>query len=580
MDGSAASAAILDLDRTVLRGASGPVLEKALRDAGVSARRLPGSGFLFRLYDLMGETLPSMAFTRAAPRVARGREVELFRQAGELAVAGLGEMVNPYVGPVMSEHRRKGRLLVLATTTPRDLVAPFASSLGFDEVVATRWEERGGRYTGRVEGEFVWSAGKLAAVRRFAAGRGIDLQKSYAYSDSIYDLPLLGAVGHPVAVNPDPRLWLVALAARWPVRFLDAPAGVPKLAGVEPFDVLGSWLRPELFPYARFDLGPVATIPGKGPAIVVSNHRSYFDVVALGLTVMQTGRPLRFLGKREVFDAPVVGQMATALGGIRVERGSGSDEPLRRAAEALEAGELVAVLPQGTIPRGRAFFDPVLRGKTGAARLAAMTGAPVVPVGIWGTEAVWPRSSRVPRVTKVLRPPLVRTRVGPPVDLSLEDPVADTEAIMAAIVGLLPEEAHRWREPTPEELALTVPPGTSLSDGDEAAEPAERGRLYLIPGTDAAPGSASGASSNRIGRNPGRQGGAKGAQRLGKAAKNSGGARRAAPAKTQRKGAAAKRATPAKAAKREQGAKAAKSGKAGKGSPRSGRSAKATRTLA
>ena len=67
---------------------------------------------------------------------------------------------------------------------------------------------------------------------------------------------------------------------------------------------------------------------------------------------------------------------------------------MARATAALRAGEAVIVLPQGTIPRGEAFFDPVLTGKTGAARLAAETGAPVVPIGIWGTEKVWPRSSR------------------------------------------------------------------------------------------------------------------------------------------------------------------------------------------
>ena len=106
----------------------------------------------------------------------------------------------------------------------------------------------------------------------------------------------------------------------------------------------------------------------------------------------------------------------------------------------------MAIMPQGTIPRGRAFFDPVLHGRWGAARLAAMTGAPVIPVGLWGTERVWPRSAKVPNLTNVLRPPRVLVRVGAAVDLGLEDPVADTEAIMAAIVDLLPPDARVERE--------------------------------------------------------------------------------------------------------------------------------------
>jgi putative phosphoserine phosphatase/1-acylglycerol-3-phosphate O-acyltransferase len=259
-------------------------------------------------------------------------------------------------------------------------------------------------------------------------------------------------------VNPDLRLLPLALLQRWPVLNLDVPPGVPKLLGMEPLDLVRLLARPQIFPFVRFDIGDVSHIPEHGPAVLVANHRSYFDVMVLGLTVLRTGRPLRYLGKREVFDAPVIGFLATAMGGIPVDRGTGSDRPLLQAARALEAGELVAIQPQGTIPRGKDFFDPVLKGRTGAARLAAMSGAPVIPIGLWGTEAVWPRSSRIPNVTNVVHPPTVRARVGRPVRLDLVDPEADTERIMAAIVDLLPPEARLPRKPTPEEIARAMPP--------------------------------------------------------------------------------------------------------------------------
>jgi len=121
--------------------------------------------------------------------------------------------------------------------------------------------------------------------------------------------------------------------------------------------------------------------------------------------------------------------------------------------------ELICMAPQGTIPRGPAFFDPVLQGRWGAARLSQMTGAPVIPLGLWGTEQVWPRSARLPDVMNVWSPPEVRIRVGTPVDLGYDDVDADTRAIMDAIAALLPEEARRQREPTEEELARTRPPG-------------------------------------------------------------------------------------------------------------------------
>jgi putative phosphoserine phosphatase/1-acylglycerol-3-phosphate O-acyltransferase len=177
-----------------------------------------------------------------------------------------------------------------------------------------------------------------------------------------------------------------------------------------------------------------------------------------------------------VFDAPIVGQLARAMGGIRVVRGTGSDEPLAEAAAALEMGEIVALMPQGTIPRGPAFFDPVLKGRWGAARLVAMTGAPVIPVGLWGTEQVWPRSERLPNVLALAHPPTVTIRVGPPVTgLQGKTPEADTKKIMSAITKLLPPEARKKRTPTPEELARTYPPGYK---GDPGAEDDRR------PGTD------------------------------------------------------------------------------------------------
>ena len=113
--------------------------------------------------------------------------------------------------------------------------------------------------------------------------------------------------------------------------------------------------------------------------------------------------------------------------------------------------------PQGTIPRDEHFFDPVLHGHTGAARLAAETGAPVIPIGLWGTEQVWPRSSKIPNIAALHHPPRVTVTVGPPVMLGLEDAVADTATLMGAIVDLLPDEARVERIPTPEELARTRP---------------------------------------------------------------------------------------------------------------------------
>ena len=475
-------AAFFDLDRTLLAGASGAVFSKALRGAGIGGRSVPGEGLLFRLFNAFGENLPSMLLARQGPLIAAGHRQADVRRAAEGVAEELAAMVQPRAAELFDEHHRAGRAVVMATTTPTDLVAPLARRLGMDDVIATAYSVAGGVYTGGLDGPFVWSGGKLDAVRRWAAEHGVELSASFAYSDSVYDVPLLGAVGHPAAVNPDPRLTVVAKLRGWPVVSL-AAAGVGDplpLFNREPQRVLLDLTREELFAFCRFDISGIEHVPRRGPAILVANHRSYFDPVAITVLLARTERSVRFLGKKEVFDAPLLGPLAKALGGIRVDRGTGDSEPLRAAEDALRDGELVALMPQGTIPRGRAFFDPQLVGRWGAARLAAATRAPVIPIGLWGTERVWPRSSRLPRLLNVVDPPTVQIRVGEPVRLAHRSLDADTKRIMAAIAELLPDEARRLRGATASELREAMPPGWS---GDVATLVSDHEALRR-PGAD------------------------------------------------------------------------------------------------
>ena len=453
------AAAFFDLDRTLLRGASGPVISEALRAVGVlSDRHIPGEGLLYKVFDTIGETLPSMLLTRQAARLASGWHRATVQEAGELVAERLVDEVQPFGRVLIDRHHDEGRPVVLATTSPYDLVAPLARRLGLEDVIATRYGEHEGCYDGSIAGEFVWGQGKLTAVRAWSAEHGIDVGNSWAYSDSVYDTPLLSAVGHPVAINPDPSMRVMATIRRWPQQYLDVPSGVPKLGGIELQRAVQALLRPQTMPYVRWKVDGLEHLPTTGPVILVANHRSYFDPIVIGYTTGKAGRAVRFLGKKEVFDAPIVGQIATAMGGIRVERGSGSDVPLDLAADAIAGGEVVGILPQGTIPRGEAFFDPHLEGRWGAAKLAARTGAPVIPVGIWGSELVWPRSSRVPNVLNLTHPPTVQVRVGPPVEIKGRSADADTKRIMTAISDLLPAESRRPHLPTADELQRSKPP--------------------------------------------------------------------------------------------------------------------------
>lgn len=487
------AAAFVDLDRTLLAGASGPVITAALRTAKLVPQSIPGESFIYRLFNTVGETLPAMLLARQGAAAMKGKSQRIVREAVRTAIPELSALVQPFARKMIDDHRAAGEKLVLATTTPYDFIDEFARSLGFDDVIGTRYAvDAGGLYTGELDGRFVWSGGKLAAVSEWCANNRIDIKSAAAYTDSVYDSPLLEAVGRPHAVNPDARLQVLAAARRWPIINFDVSPGVVKVPvlGTELQKLALTFARPELIPFAKFSIDGTHNIPDSGPAILVGNHRSYFDVFAVSLTVAKTGRTVRFLGKKEVFDAPVIGQLAAALGGIRVERGTGSDAPLEAASAALEAGEMVAIMPQGTIPRGRAFFDPVLQGRWGAARLAVRTGAPVIPMGLWGTEKVWPRSSQVPMLWNVTSPPKVSITVGPevalrregvvagdPASFALADSLADenTKRMMSAITNLLPPEAREHREPTEAELRAALP---SNYKGDPNAEFTRR------PGTD------------------------------------------------------------------------------------------------
>ena len=261
--------------------------------------------------------------------------------------------------------------------------------------------------TARSPGNFVWSRGKLAAVKEWAEPRGRRPRRELRVLR--LDLRPAAAVGRgqPGRGQPRPAARPLRGRPRLADRALRRLAGRAQGAGARRRAAAAALPRQ---PAGARGPTPASTsrgtehIPRTGPAILVGNHRSYFDIPAMIQMMRRTGRTGRILAKRELFDVPVVGALATALGGIPVDRASGGPSRSSTPPSALEGGELVCLLPQGTIPRGEKFFDPVLKGRTGAARLAAMTGAPVIPFGVWGTEKVWPRSEPVPRMLNLTAP--------------------------------------------------------------------------------------------------------------------------------------------------------------------------------
>jgi len=453
-------AVFFDLDRTLIASSSAPVFQRHLVAAGIAPDRdLPFSDLLMKQYEVLGENWLLMQPAKLAAAAAKGWNVDAVAEAIGPAADEIAEQLQPFADQVFAEHRAAGRKLVLATTSPYAFVKPLVDRLGFDAAIATKWKRKHGHYIGRTKGEFVWGRTKADAVATWARRNDCDLDGCWAYSDSFYDAPMLDLVGNPVAVNPDAQLSALAVLKGWPIRHLDKPEGVVKVAGREIQDWGRPLLRSEFFAgYARFQMHNLEHIPMTGPVIVAYNHRSYFDPLVVSLAMAQVGRPIRAMAKKELFKVPVIGQALRSMGAIEVDRGSGKAGPLEAARAALDAGEAVMIAPQGTIPRGPAFFDPVIEVRRGVVQLAHDTKAPVIPLGLWGTERIWPRSARGPKVSLIGRP-TVEVRAGAPVELKYRSVPADAKRIGAAMSAALPAEAAEKRDPTEEELRRTYPPG-------------------------------------------------------------------------------------------------------------------------
>jgi 1-acyl-sn-glycerol-3-phosphate acyltransferase len=186
--------------------------------------------------------------------------------------------------------------------------------------------------------------------------------------------------------------------------------------------------------------GAVDEIPRTGPVIIAANHSSNLDVPVLGSSLMpRIGRRFQWLGKRELFDWPVVGWVARNGGVHAIDRGAADVEAFRLAAQILDEGHALFVFPEGTrSPDGR--LGP---GRDGVAVLALRTGAPIVPVGVSGSYERWPRGQKLPHPGG-----RVAVRVGSPFRLADELPPdldrraaksAATDLIMRKIAALVPE---------------------------------------------------------------------------------------------------------------------------------------------
>ncbi|WP_448073475.1 HAD family hydrolase [Georgenia yuyongxinii] len=229
-------AAFFDVDNTIVRGASAYHLARELYRRGFfGPRDIVFAARHALAFAVNGESLARIAAIRErALGMVRGRSVaEVLSIGEEVYDEVLGSRVFPGTLALLDSHVAAGHEVWLVTATPTEISDLLARRLGATGSLGTRVEATDdGYYTGRLLGDMVHGEAKRAGVEALAHDRGIDLQHSYAYGDSINDVPLLAAVGRPCAVNPEPRLRAHAHARGWPVRdFRRRRRGVDLRAG-------------------------------------------------------------------------------------------------------------------------------------------------------------------------------------------------------------------------------------------------------------------------------------------------------------------------------------------------------------
>src|SRR3954454_4050967 len=213
-------AAFFDLDKTLMAGSSGMVFARVANRKGFVPRgQLARWGLDHLRYRLRGSSdEQTNAVLEVAKRIfAQIPELEVERMAPEV-LAGILPRIYPQMLDEVHRHQDDGRPTFIVSAAGNDLVRTLAAVLGMEGGIGTRWAVGAdGKYTGEMEGPFVYGKGKVEAMRGFAADHDIDMDSSYAYSDSVSDLPMLRSVGHAVVVNPDGPLLEIARQEDWRV---------------------------------------------------------------------------------------------------------------------------------------------------------------------------------------------------------------------------------------------------------------------------------------------------------------------------------------------------------------------------
>lgn len=236
-------AAFFDLDKTIIATSSAMAFSRPFFDSGLITRgdvlRTAYAQFVYLVGRADADQTERLRAQLSA--LAVGWDVA---QVSQIVAETLHELIDPTVYAeavaLIDEHHHAGRDVVIVSASGAEIVEPIAAVLGADHVIATRMTVLDGRYTGEID-FYAYGDNKAAAITELAERSGYDLASSYAYSDSITDAPMLSAVGHAFAVNPDRALRRLAVSSGWGVLTFSRPVSLrSRLAPPTPVVTVGA----------------------------------------------------------------------------------------------------------------------------------------------------------------------------------------------------------------------------------------------------------------------------------------------------------------------------------------------------
>jgi putative phosphoserine phosphatase/1-acylglycerol-3-phosphate O-acyltransferase len=427
-------AAFFDLDRTLINDFSAKQFVKSRFLSGKSTPKELLSQFATLLIYAAGnrdfETL-----TKISALGVKGISEKIFTDLGEeVYQEHLVSTIYPESRTLIASHLEKGHQVVIISAATRYQVTPIANELGITDIFCTEMEVKKGKFSGTIS-EMCWFEGKARAGRKFAKSNNVDLSKSFFYTDSIDDFPLLEIVGNPVATNPDNKLSQLAFENNWPILRFKENTKKPLVNGVRtglaaaslyPSALKGilkgtlSLSHKEGVNTTISSIGDLGTklagldinVKGKHnledhrPAVFCFNHQSSADFFII-LKLLR--KDVTGIAKKELEMTPF-GPIFKAMGAIFIDRSNKQKalESMKNAAETLKNGTSVAIAPEGT----RSGSKELGEFKKGAFHLAMKAGVPIVPIVIKNAYMAMPKGS------KIFKPTHIEVVVLDPVDTS------------------------------------------------------------------------------------------------------------------------------------------------------------------